>query len=154
LDVSYRLHYLPGYWNEVAGQMGLMAMERGRGVPAGGGARRPIEASSPTLDYVVRAQRRAADAIRLTAALLLWMAACGGAIPTNSPRREFLQQEAGELRTRARFFVFEIDIDVAALGGFRANSARPFRDVFRRVPLVTEAEIGVVGSHPYRSRRL
>ena len=109
--------------------MGLMAMERGRGVPAGGGARRPIEASSPTLDYVVRAQRRAADAIRLTAALLLWMAACGGAIPPKSPRREFLQQEAGELRTRARFFVFEIDINVAAGARLARDNVRPSSDV-------------------------
>ena len=67
---------------------------------------------------------------------------------------ELLHQQPAELRPFPDFFVLEVDEDLAAAGGLLANHVGPPRDVVRRVALVAQPEVAVVGGDLDRRRQL
>src|SRR4051812_19552001 len=66
---------------------------------------------------------------------------------------KMLHQDPGELGSLARFFVFEIDEDIAAQGGIAPNRLRPPLDGIGRIAFVAQPEVGVIGGHRHRSRQ-
>src|SRR5580704_14096234 len=64
------------------------------------------------------------------------------------------KQYFGEFGSLARFFVLEIYEDITAAGGLGPDQAGPAFQIKRRVTLVPQAEVGVVGRQLERGGEL
>src|SRR5580698_3514173 len=67
---------------------------------------------------------------------------------------ERLEERTGEERALARLFVLEIDKDVGAVPGARADDAGPARQILGRIALIAQPKVPVRGGDLDRGAEL